>query len=138
MSEDVTPPTPTGSAEAEGRLFRSRVDRVIGGVCGGLGRYLGVDPLLLRIAAVALAFLGVGILAYIIAWIVIPEAPADRPEPPVKRATSSTTVVMVGAVLVLLGVMLLFREIFPWFNAGVIWALIIIAVGLFVLRSARG
>jgi phage shock protein C len=46
-------------------LRRSRTDRFIGGVCGGLGRYLGVDPLLMRIAAIALALSrGAGALAY--------------------------------------------------------------------------
>ena len=55
-------------------LRRSRTDKVIGGVCGGLGRYLGVDPVLLRIAFVVLAVAGgSGILLYIVAWILIQE-----------------------------------------------------------------
>jgi phage shock protein C len=56
------------------RLFRSRRDRVFGGVCGGLGNYLDVDPVLVRVVWAILFFAaGVGFLAYILAWIIIPE-----------------------------------------------------------------
>jgi phage shock protein PspC (stress-responsive transcriptional regulator) len=55
------------------RLTRSRDDRIIGGVCGGLGRYFNVDPLLFRIGAVALVFLGgAGILLYLAALLLVP------------------------------------------------------------------
>jgi phage shock protein C len=58
----------------EKRLYRSRSERVIGGVCGGLGDYFAVDPTLVRIAAVLLALAnGVGVVAYIILWIIVPE-----------------------------------------------------------------
>jgi phage shock protein C len=56
------------------RLFRSRKDRILGGVCGGLGNYLNVDPVLVRVIWAVLFFAaGVGFLAYILAWIIIPE-----------------------------------------------------------------
>jgi phage shock protein C len=56
------------------RLFRSRKDRILGGVCGGLGNYLNVDPVLVRVVWAILFFAaGVGLLAYILAWIIIPE-----------------------------------------------------------------
>lgn len=56
------------------RLFRSRKDRILGGVCGGLGNYLNVDPVLVRVVWALLFFAaGVGLLAYILAWIIIPE-----------------------------------------------------------------
>lgn len=59
------------------RLYRSVKSRVIGGVCGGLGEYLNVDPVLLRVVwAVAFFAGGMGLLAYIIAWIIMPEEPA--------------------------------------------------------------
>ncbi len=58
------------------RLFRSRKDRVIGGICGGMGPYFNVDPVLLRVLWAVCFFIGgVGLLAYIIAWIIIPEEP---------------------------------------------------------------
>lgn len=60
---------PSANADRPRLLRRSRDDRVIGGVCGGLGRYLGVDPVLLRIAMVILAIAGGGgILIYLVAW----------------------------------------------------------------------
>jgi len=59
---------------AKKRLTRSRTNRMLGGVCGGLGEYFDLDPTLIRIAFVALIFLGMGspILGYILLWIIIP------------------------------------------------------------------
>ena len=58
------------------RLYRSRTDRMIGGVCGGLGKYLNVDPTLVRLVFVLTAlFGGPGLLAYLIMLIVVPEEP---------------------------------------------------------------
>jgi phage shock protein C len=57
----------------EKRLYRSRSDRMVWGVCGGLAKYFGIDPVIIRIIFVLLIFLsGVGILAYIILAIVVP------------------------------------------------------------------
>ncbi len=57
------------------RLFRDPDDRLISGVCGGLGAYLNIDPVILRVLFVILFFLGFsGLLIYIILWIVVPEA----------------------------------------------------------------
>lgn len=61
------------------RLWRSRDNRVIAGVCGGLGEYFNIDPVILRIVWVLLIFgAGTGLLAYLIAWLVIPPEPVDR------------------------------------------------------------
>lgn len=58
----------------EKRLIRSRTDRMIGGVCGGLGNYFSVDPTLIRLAFVLLfVFGGSGFLLYLILWIVLPD-----------------------------------------------------------------
>ena len=58
------------------RLFRSGRDRVLGGVCGGLGEYFEVDPVLVRVAWVLFSVLyGAGLLAYIVAWIIVPRNP---------------------------------------------------------------
>lgn len=55
------------------RLERSTSDKMLGGVCGGLAEYLGVDSTLVRIIAAALIiFTGVGPIAYILAWILMP------------------------------------------------------------------
>lgn len=59
-------------------LFRSRSERMIGGVCGGLGKYFDIDPTLIRLAFVlALFLLNGGLLLYLILWIIVPEEPID-------------------------------------------------------------
>lgn len=59
------------------RLYRSRTDRKIAGICGGMAEYFGIDPVIPRLIWVVLALGGgLGILAYLICWIVIPKAPA--------------------------------------------------------------
>ncbi len=60
------------------RLYRSRRDSKIAGVCGGIAEYFSVDVTLIRILALLLLFTGGGVLFYIIAWIVIPEAPRGK------------------------------------------------------------
>jgi len=56
------------------KLYRSVDDKKIAGVCGGLGDYFDIDPTIIRLALVALVLAGgSGILAYILAWIIVPE-----------------------------------------------------------------
>ena len=55
------------------RLYRSSLDKQLGGVCGGFAEYLELDPSLVRIGAILLLFVGgTGFLAYLVAWFVIP------------------------------------------------------------------
>lgn len=63
------------------RLYRSKKDRILGGVCGGLGEYAVIDPTLIRIFLVILIVFswGMFLLIYIIAWIIMPPAPDDYP-----------------------------------------------------------
>ncbi len=65
----------------EKRLYRSRDNRMIGGVCAGLGEYIGIDPTLVRVLFVLGAILGVGslILVYLAMLLIIPEEPQDSP-----------------------------------------------------------
>ena len=67
------------------RLMRSATDRRVAGVCGGLAEYLGVDPTVVRLAWVVLSIypgaIICGVLAYLVAWFVIPSSPAPRLEP---------------------------------------------------------
>jgi phage shock protein C len=57
------------------RLYRSKKERILGGVCAGLGEHLDVDPTVIRLiwAVVTLISFGTGIIVYILAWIIIPE-----------------------------------------------------------------
>lgn len=58
------------------KLYRSKKNKMIAGVCAGLGDYFEMDPTLIRLGAVLLVLLaGTGILAYIIGWIIIPSEP---------------------------------------------------------------
>jgi phage shock protein PspC (stress-responsive transcriptional regulator) len=61
------------------QLYRSKTQRILGGICGGLGHYLDIDPTLIRViwAVISLFTLGIGILTYIVAWILIPEEGAS-------------------------------------------------------------
>ncbi len=65
------------------RLMRSRHDRMISGVCGGLGVYFEIDPTIVRLVMVLLAFTGIGVLLYPALWIVMPsELSGSGPLPP--------------------------------------------------------
>ena len=72
------------------RLYRPRNDRMIAGVCAGIGSYLNIDPTIVRLAILLLAVWGGGgILAYLIAWVVIPEEPLAAPTNSIVPATLS-------------------------------------------------
>ncbi len=62
------------------KLYRSGKNRILAGVCGGLGDYFDVDPTIVRLAWIifTLMSLGIGILAYLIAWIIIPRNPKHK------------------------------------------------------------
>ena len=66
------------------RLFRSRPEARLAGVCGGIGVFFNLDPVLIRLAWVALTLMtGVvpGLVAYVVAWIIVPQEPAPRRSP---------------------------------------------------------
>ena len=60
----------------EKKLYRSTENKQICGVCGGLAEYFNIDPTIVRLGAVVLGLCGGGVLAYIIAALIIPERPA--------------------------------------------------------------
>lgn len=59
------------------RLYRSRTDKMIAGVCGGIGKYFDIDPVIIRLLFLLLSFggMGFGLLVYILAWVIIPLEP---------------------------------------------------------------
>ncbi len=140
------------------RLYRSRKDSIIAGVAGGIGEYLDIDPVLIRIAFVVGTFAGgIGILIYIIAWIIIPEAPyisppesnptlpadqpvgstvASTPPTPEPPASPSRGSVVGGLVLVFLGGLFLADNFFPGFDIFDYWPLILVAIGAGILYRA--
>ena len=79
QSAVAVPPQPSAGPTPR-RLVRSRDDRWLGGVCGGLAQYTGVDTTAIRLALVVGTVLGLGslLVAYLVAWILIPmEPPSD-------------------------------------------------------------
>ncbi|MFH1751115.1 MAG: PspC domain-containing protein [Candidatus Micrarchaeota archaeon] len=61
------------------KLYRSRKDYMVGGVCGGMGKYFGIDSNLVRLAFVLLAFAGgAGIILYLAAWLLLPEEQSGK------------------------------------------------------------
>jgi len=66
-------------AQEPKRLYRSRSKRMLGGVCGGLGEYLKIDPTVMRVIFVILAFFyGASLLIYLIMWVLVPEEPKSE------------------------------------------------------------
>ena len=144
------------------RLYRSRKDKIIAGVCGGLGEYFNTDPVIIRILAVFLVFWGGGgLIAYVIAMIIIPTEPSgsqdtetvaeatpetDTVEPD-REPAGDTGALIVGVVLVVVGGIFMlknfpfFDNYFWWFRHHIghlFWPAAIIAVGAFmVFRGSR-
>ena len=113
--------------------IRSRTDRVIAGVCGGVGARLGIDTTIVRIAFVALALAWVGVPLYLVAWILLPRAdapaagagPADAPRP-ARTATRRA----VGMALIVVGTVLLVRHFGLALPDTLIWPALCVAFGL--------
>jgi phage shock protein C len=130
------------------RLLRSRTDTVIGGVAAGLAQYLNADPALVRIAWAVLVPItgGAALLAYIVAWIVVPEAPkaataeavggdpeaAGSVAEPAARNDGRAGIV-VGIGLVLVGAWFLLRQYLPEIDWGLVWPIVIIGIGIVIL-----
>ncbi|HEX9653534.1 MAG TPA: PspC domain-containing protein [bacterium] len=156
MAEEKREKTTPGSRstrsepEAPRRVYRSKADRMIAGVCAGVAQYFNIDPLIIRIAW-ALAFLagGTGLVAYVAAWIIIPEKPEpeDSPKKPERKTDSG---MVWGLVLIAIGGLLLFQrmswfDFYPnwswsplWFrdfDAGMILPVILILVGIVYITT---
>lgn len=141
-------------------LARSRDDRILAGVAGGLGRYFAVDPLLVRIAFVLLALVGGGgLLLYIVLAVIMrpDDDPSLQPGDTVRRGVEDLADGVrsgvenvrgggnrgrrtLGVVLLVLGILALMRNAgaFAWLGSGWAWALLLIALGVWLLMRTRG
>ena len=129
MGDTITRTTPPETGRP--RLTRSRSDRVVAGVCGGLGSYFAVDPVVFRIAFVVLALSGWGggVLLYVIAWLVMPEGSEGEPVADYRPRQGAR---FIGLALILVGGVALIERILPDFDL-MFWPVAIIAVGVAVL-----
>ena len=119
------------------RLYRSRRNSMIAGVCGGLGEYLNVDPTIMRLVAVLLIFAdGIGLIAYIIAWIIVPHNPETEAEV-VAPERSGLNPLLPGLALIVVGLIFLLNNFIPWFHFSYLWPLVLIVLGIVILTKAQ-
>ena len=141
------------------RLERSRNNRVVGGVCGGIGEYLDIDPTFVRVVMIILAFpFGIGLLIYFVLLFLMPTpgevAPFVRPAAPADPADPTASAVVtprptpledplalerrrnaLGILLVGLGAVFMLANLgaFRFIDWRYIWPLVLIAVGAFLI-----
>lgn len=133
------------------KLYRTRQDKIIGGVCGGLGKYFDIDPVLIRVLFVLLAFFeGIGLLIYLLLLIIVPREPIileqefEAVTTPTDDETTnypsldqpSRTKKFFGIVLLVIGTLLLLQNFVSIFKSEIIIPLIIILIGIYLLYES--
>jgi phage shock protein C len=124
------------------KLYRSRTNRFIGGVSGGLGEYFNVDANLFRILFVVFTFIGgIGLVLYLAAIIIVPENPLQEK---VEKHGQKDKTVFWALLLIVLGVLLILREFgffhyfrfwhVPWSS---LWAIFLIIIGIMMILSVN-
>jgi phage shock protein C len=125
------------------KLYRSRNNSIIAGVCGGLGNYFGIDPTILRLLFVFLAFYHfLGVWVYLVMLILMPQAPegyADR-QAATRLGESGTTTKVLGGGLVILGLLALVSTLnirwLGWLSLGQVWPVLIVLLGVVLLARS--
>jgi phage shock protein PspC (stress-responsive transcriptional regulator) len=133
------------------QLYRSKDGRVLGGVSVGLSKYLGVDRVLVRLVFLALAFVnGLGAMLYMIMWIIVPDeserglsgedsvrANLNDMAQQIRRLGKSVNApqgaTVGGLILIGLGIMFLLHQFVPAVNVGMLWPVIFILIGGYLL-----
>lgn len=135
------------------KFYRSRKDRFIGGVAGGLAEYMNIDPVLVRVVFVLIIFFnGLGLLLYIILWIIVPEAPFEMPNMnPQSDNSSGNTVnfqtssnapheskgrVIIGISLIVIGILFFAQSFLPYFHVKDIFPITLIIIGIALLWNS--
>ncbi|HJW60682.1 MAG TPA: PspC domain-containing protein [Actinomycetota bacterium] len=131
------PPGAAGTGPGPGplrRLTRRTDNKMIAGVASGIAAYLGIEPWIVRIAFVVMVpFGGFGVLAYLIAWLLVPiEGSGQSLAGDVLRRPPSGIRSYIGVALILLAVAILASA---FSEPGVIWAIVLIAFGIFLFRQ---
>jgi len=128
------------------KLYRSRKDKILAGVAGGLGEYFEMDSIIFRILFILFLFIGgASLLIYIILILVIPtktesvskKKKSKGAEKKDKDSWKFSGRHFVGLIVVLIGLIILLVKMFPvtwgWFRWDVFWAMIIVLIGFFIL-----
>src|SRR5579885_2356802 len=121
------------------RLERSRSDKIIAGVCAGLGRYFDLTPMVFRLGFVVLTILGgAGILVYIAAVLVIPKEGEDRSiAADILANRRDHPVRLIALGLAAVAILSLLARANTWPTAGAAWTLVVVA-GIILLWTSRG
>lgn len=124
------------------RLYRVSEGKIIAGVCTGFAEYFNVDVALIRLLFVAFAFLeGLGILVYLISWIIMPVKKVGEEKPEEKKEEVETpknenkvkTNMIVGMIFIFLGILILMNYYFEIFKFVKFWPILLILIGIFFI-----
>lgn len=148
--ETVKSEQSTGEEESRDTfLFRHPEDKMVGGICGGLGDYFGIDPVLVRIMWVVLTLgtAGTGLLAYAALWLLLPVGTAKAGQrAPAALELNERNVGRAGLLLVVFGVVWLLANlgILPalwhvfWGVMGLVfWPVLLIGAGFLLLKNQK-
>lgn len=127
------------------KLYRSRSDTMIAGVCGGLGQYLGLDSTWVRLFFVLMLFFnGLGFWMYLVLALVMPRVPAGEEiiQPAEPWQSNPDSVKIIGGALVVVGLIAFFSNLnihwLSWINYRNLWpAALIVVGGLMLLKVFR-
>lgn len=137
------------------KLYRSRDDKVIAGVCGGIADYFEIDTALVRIIWVIITLMGgAGIIAYIICAFVFPEGSRLNDEIgdgeyivgaknydgeyfKDENDDGEKNKVLAGSILIALGVLFLIRRYVYWFDFGKLWPVVLIIIGGYIVYKGK-
>jgi len=141
MTAESTAPAPAPAqpeSAAARRLYRSRTNRVLAGVCGGIAEHYGSDPTAVRLAALVIGlFTGIVpmVVLYIVAAIVVPEAGGGVADRATVAGAPSQTPLVLGTLLVLIGIAG-FANVWLHVNWEQVWPLVLIGLGAVMVVAA--
>ena len=131
---------PDRTSATRPRLERSRTDRLLGGVAGGIGRHLGVPTNIVRFTFIGLSFAaGFGVVVYLLTWLLAPlEAATAGVEPPAPRIRMPTRRQVLGIGLVAVGLLVVVSLTGLWFGGEHGWPVVLAAIGFAILWARSG